>query len=871
MDETSEQSLIEKTPEGAEAGFSGNRKITHWPRKVELIAQLLSVRKRKFSCSQTPRQRSAVSRAAGDFPLLYIARLNDQDAPLMRTSLLFCSLLFAASLAAAGETDQPETIWRFDLTGLYHCNLSDPVQAREAWDTMHLVASLQGNVNREDPILLIRFMKETDDFWFEWMRAPGNWLSGRPVHEIATLEELISVFENRIRGLVIYREDVPANSNVASTIAGVEERICLRYDPSPGSVYSRVMAMDIEWGDVRWLPAKEDGRGPPAVLGELIPGTEPPIASTGSAKGDAYLWAIQRYLDAGRTSDEFLAYYIDAWWLQHPRRASLENFTLSNHDFFIAERAFFFDLGVWGDEAPVDDPGQPVGTDRRVVTKILESMARRADGNMIHIGGFTPWLWKYTTAAPGQSRHEPVETEWAKNKLASKYNAVIDSDALGLSGMANASFYRHFPLREKYVQPRRPSGDDLRKEGFLKSDGTVAPYVYVMFYHGDYDSAAWMNRYVPVWWNDSARGEIPLNWAFNPNLDRRAPHAMHFARTRQVANEWFIAGDSGAGYLNPGMLAAEHRGPGFSDGWEAWVAYCESYYEKYDLTITGFVIDGASPGMGLRGMDAYAGFSPDGLIGQKIPSQGLHRDTMPFIRMGADFHGASPEQAADRIAREAANRTAPAFLPLRTILKSPSWHKETMERVGRLPGGKDVRFVDAYRFMLLLKHRERQRVREPAASGPFGDAKEIVYRAAGESDGLDPVRAADGPYSLGSDAGGEAVIRQERPDGSRYLYFKTGDGFARPASSADGVTLVATVTLLDTAGGRVGLEYNAVYQSYRSAGVEVALEGSGKWRQIEFELEDARFDHSQNAGASFRLVNFGADLVVSAVTVRRGE
>src|SRR5690606_22767754 len=174
-----------------------------------------------------------------------------------------------------------------------------------------------------------------------WMRAPGNWLSGRPVHEIATLEELISVFENRIRGLVIYREDVPANSNVASTIAGVEERICLRYDRSPGSVYSRVMAMDIVWGVVRWLPAMEDGRGPPAVLGELIPGTEPPIAATGSAKGDAYLWANQRYLDAGRTSDEFLAYYIDAWWLQHPRRASLENFTQSNHDFFIAERAFF--------------------------------------------------------------------------------------------------------------------------------------------------------------------------------------------------------------------------------------------------------------------------------------------------------------------------------------------------------------------------------------------------------------------------------------------------------------------------------------------------------------------------------------------------
>lgn len=40
----------------------------------------------------------------------------------------------------------------------------------------------------------------------------------------------------------------------------------------------------------------------------------------------------------------------------------------TNHDFFIGNKAFFFDLSIWDDETPNDDPHQPLGTDRvRVV------------------------------------------------------------------------------------------------------------------------------------------------------------------------------------------------------------------------------------------------------------------------------------------------------------------------------------------------------------------------------------------------------------------------------------------------------------------------------------------------------------------------
>lgn len=759
---------------------------------------------------------------------------------------------------------QAATIYRYDMTHLYDLDRNDPAQAKAAWDEAHLVSSLQGIVNREEPVLLIRFMAKTDDFWFNQLRAPGNWLADREVIELRSLEELLEKFRSRVVGLVVYPEEPAAASNLASMIAGVEDRICLRYDSSPDSLYTKVMALNGTWENVRDL--RRDG----ASWGkaEWIAGTNPPIRSTGSAKGDAYLWAKQNFLDKGKNSDEFLAYYIDSYWLKYPTLMPLENFTLTNHDFFISQRAFFFDLGVWRDEAPVDDPGQPLGTDRRVLESILERLSENAGENIIHIGGFTPWKWKYTDEAVGDSGHGAVATEWEKNKLASVYNAVIDSDALGLSGMANASFYQHFPLQEHYPQPARPTVEDLRKRGFIFEDGEVAPLTYVMFYSGDYDSAAWLNRHVPRWWKDPARGEIPINWAFNPNLDRRAPHALDFARRNQAKNEWFIAGDSGAGYLNPGMLSAENRGPGHGDGWAIWVDYCRAYFEKYDLTITGFVIDGASPGMGSEGMDQYMKFSPDGFIGQKIPSQGLHRDTMPFIRMGADFHMIGPSEAAAQIVDMVKGVANPRFMPLRSILKSPSWHKETMERVKSLEGGDRVRFLDAYSFMLLLKHYERDKLTRQAGPGPFSEAEELRYSFSRPSLGLEPVLEQDGPFQELSYRGRKA-LRQVRTERNHYLYFRTGDGFARAPEWGVGTDVVITVTLFDSAGGRIGLQYNAPNEPYVTAPETIALTGTGEWREIRFRVPNARFEHSQNAGASFRLVNLGTDLIVNEVLVRR--
>jgi hypothetical protein len=209
---------------------------------------------------------------------------------------------------------------------------------------------------------------------------------------------------------------------------------------------------------------------------------------------------------------------------------------------------------------------------------------------------------------------------------------------------------------------------------------------------------------VPLWWQDPAHGEQLCTWAFNPNLDRRAPHVLHYVRKHQSPNDWFMFGDSGAGYLNPGGLI-EPRESGWSSGMEAWVQHNLGYARRYDLDITGFIIDGHSKPMGDAGMDAYMRFSPMGIVGQKMGRQGLWKDTMPYLRMRRDIYG-EPGAAGKEIAGLVKGRT-PEFIFVRTILKSPSWTRDTM--AASIAVAPRLKWLDPYRFFLLLKQHERQR------------------------------------------------------------------------------------------------------------------------------------------------------------------
>ncbi len=612
-------------------------------------------------------------------------------------SAAVCMGLFAGVALGAMPAPAAKSIAVCNLAPLAQGDLNDVAFRRRAWDDLHLAGVLQGLVNRSEPRLYVTFVGadgKIDRFWWEKMRAPGQWLADRAERKIEGIEGLVGEFRRDIRGVVVWDERVPATSNLASTICGVESAVPVRYDPAPGSLYHRLVE-DPAGPRMPVLARLLNADGSPLFTGQgTIPGTS--LASTGSAKCDAYLWAIERYLKTKRCNPKRLAYYPDAFWLKRTSGVGADRTLLCNHDFFVARKAFFFDLSPWDDEAADDDPTQQPGTDYHTLTAMLRAAYDGAKGGVIHVGGFVPWDQKYTMHTG--AKHDGVPSEWRYAEILSCFNAYMDADAPGLHAMANASVYALFPLKKRYPQPNLPTEQTLRAKGLLDAQGHVAAKTFVTIYVGDYDAASWVYERMPDLWTDPVRGSIPLGWAVNPNLADRFGFGLDYLRRTASANDTFIAGDSGAGYLNPGNLVPPRKWSGLPSGLQAWEEHNKRYFAQWGLSIVGFVIDGYAPGMSDEVKQAYARFSPGGVVAQKIPEQSLV-DGVPFLRMASDLTGTS-EEAANLVARDAP-KSGPAFRIYRTILWSPEGHKRLFDRLRELRP--DIQVVEPHTLMLLLK------------------------------------------------------------------------------------------------------------------------------------------------------------------------
>ncbi len=625
---------------------------------------------------------------------------------------LIVLLLLTGKLMPAHAAVKTAPLLTYDQTPLRRPD----VPRHQVWDEMQAVAALQGLVNRHGPRLYVFFVGDgakIDHYWLSTLQAKGQWLAGRPQEAVdGGIMPLIKRFRPAYHGVVVWDERVPATSNVADTVAGADDLLPLRYDPSPQSLYFRCV---LDPHGPR-LPVKVRliGRGGQSLFTGrgIIPGTA--LASTGSTKCDATLWAVEHYLKTGKCDPACLAYYPDAYWIAGKLKdPGAERTSLPNHDYFVAHRSFFFDLSPWDDEAPNDDPGQPLGSDARTLQAVLraayEQTAERRGGRpgTIAVGGFTPWDQKYTDYTGG--RHGGVPTEWRYAETLSCYNAYMDADAPGLNAMANASLFQHFPLAASYPQKNMPTEATLRAKGDLDAQGHVVPKNYAAIYVGDYDSSAWLYQRMPDLWDDPARGQVPLSWAFNPTLDQRFPAGLAHARATATPNDTFITGDSGAGYLNPGSLVPPRRWSGLPSGLAAWEEHSQRAYTQWDLRVTGFAIDGDAPPMSEAVMEAYARFSPGGVVAQKVPEQSLVNG-VPFLRMGADL--SSPETGAQAIAAAfPANVDGPHFHIFRTVLWSPAGHKAMFDALHK--ARPDIEIVDANTLLFLLKRSLTESERKP--------------------------------------------------------------------------------------------------------------------------------------------------------------
>lgn len=633
--------------------------------------------------------------------------------------LAFLFLSYSVPIVKSGEnvpSSVQEPFYYYDMAYLRGIDRSDLANIRSVWDETLLISTLQGLVNRDSAKLFVNFVqgygKDVDQFWLETFSKElhcsdgsvrDGWLQHRKRVELKSLDELLDVFADSYKGVVLYDETVPSTVNVALTIAGVENLLPVRYDVTPGSLYDRLVASP----EGRCLPTLArliNENGSPMFTGKgKIPETD--LDSTGSVKVDPYYWMIEKYFKTGKVNLTEGGYYLDTFWLKRPNGAT-QNHCLTNRDFIVARKGFFFDLSPWDDEAPNDDPEQPLGADFNAFNAIMRAAYEGTNGQkIIRVAGFTPWDTKYTDHGNVNCKHSGVSTEWRHAEILSNYNGYLDADALGLGAMANASFYQHFPLEDAYPQ-KKPTVEKLREAGLLDENDRPIDKTFVAIYFGDYDSAAWVCQAEPSFWNDPNRGSVPINWAFNPNLaDRFAPAFDYFRRT-QTPNDFFISGDSGAGYVNPMSYVKPRRFSGLPDGLNVWIEHCAKYFKQWDISGIGFVIDGDAPDCDRKTLSRLAQCAPDGIVTHRGAVVGVvdnpFGDKTPFRPMNSDL--ANPEHGKQIVLGDVRFDRGPQFNVYRVILWSPTKLKELVELVKSDPDrGSRVEFVDMYTFWLLLK------------------------------------------------------------------------------------------------------------------------------------------------------------------------
>ncbi len=548
------------------------------------------------------------------------------------------------------------------------------------YDAARLAAAVQGSVNREFSSLYLMW-QESDTFWFEYMTRSDKFLHGIPAKHIRSFDSFLDIYGDYIKtcGLCAWDSDVPATVNVATTVCGVDGYIPIRYSEDENSILSRVMQKTKAEIKIN-LMGVFTGR-------DIIFDTD--LQSTGSKKCDAYLWAIEHYID--KTNPRLLFYTLDAtsWKEDSLYYPDLGNAFVFNHDYAIAKRAFVFDLSSYDDEKPCDDPGQPLGSDLAVMKKILQNKYNQTDGQkMITVCGFNPWQLKYTDYK-NKGKHGGVEAEWRFTEILSAYNCIKDADAYGYCGMANASVFMHYPLKQSYK-------NRLHKSDLIYDKSKT----YILFYAGDYDAAAWTARHIPIWSRDPALGKNPLMWCFNPNLSDRIPQAFDYIYENFTQNDYFEAGDSGAGYLNPRLLYEPRIHSDLPDGSEAFVNHNKNYFKRFDMHTVGFIINGNYE-TDIRQMKDIARFADCG-AGYNCYDGSVH------IVNGTVFMGHTSDIAVENTPPETAVKTALAaidrqpknkrFHIFRTILVSPTNHDRIYKALCETRPDANFELVDPYTF-----------------------------------------------------------------------------------------------------------------------------------------------------------------------------
>ncbi|MDD4773092.1 MAG: hypothetical protein PHZ09_05735, partial [Eubacteriales bacterium] len=176
--------------------------------------------------------------------------------------------------------------------------------------------------------------------------------------------------------------------------------------------------------------------------------------------------------------------------------------------------------------------------------------------------------------------------------------------------------------------------------------------------------------------------------------------AFDFIYENFTQNDYFEAGDSGAGYINPRLLYQPRIHSDLPDGSAAYIAHNKKYFSRFDIHTAGFIINGHYE-TDLRQMEDISRFADCGVGYNRYDGSVDVVNGTVFMGHTADIavQNTPPEKAVksalDAIDRQPANKRFHIF---RTILVSPTDHNRIYELLRKTRPEARFELVDPHTF-----------------------------------------------------------------------------------------------------------------------------------------------------------------------------
>lgn len=550
----------------------------------------------------------------------------------------------------------------------YTFTYQKPLAGSAKYDDIIAVTTLQGLYNRQSGNLLYVLGGDSTNEWFGTFTKEDGWLKDRTFESLNEVGQVFDLVAPLLKCAVIWDTNVPATVNVATTVAGVEDGVVLTRESYDR--YKSHLPADLK---IISLEGKFDG------------------SVTGSAKNDAYRWALHEYLEKGLCSKDFICYYVDSFYA----RNNGDTAYISLRDWSVYNRAFVVDLSPWGDETPFDDRTQKVGTDLETLKMILQTQKNLLEGkSTFEFCGFFNFTKYSKNGDNTESKHDPVPTEWETVYVISPYGGYQNT---ATEWCWNQSVHSKF---------EGGTYENNRPDEWMTLDNSPQT-VYLSFFMADYDSTYPLYTYLQRYWKDPMRGKIPLAWGINPNLADSVPDVIDYYYRTKTENDYFTSDASAAGYFNPSRIPSEM--------WDMVTEHNREYFEKFDMTIAPMVLDWDK--LGPEALEAFSKFSYDGLAtiiidfhgnGGKQAAPFLYEDTMVCDQLYNNFSTESVDRGAEavnQIIRTQAGTGKARFGLVRCVWTSPTFISEVIEEVKAQNPNLNIEVVDIYNYFELRRQQ----------------------------------------------------------------------------------------------------------------------------------------------------------------------